>query len=238
MAAHPHRSSRARERSGIHPARGRGRRRLRHRVRRRQRLPRAARRPHRLDLDTDRRPDRRAVSRRSAPAACHPGGEPLADHRLRQPPPSPPAPSSRSRPSSCGASLLPLWQVATLAFLGGVLGISAMIPLRRLLIVRSADELPYPEGTACAQVLRATAADAGGGALDLPRARRRRGREARAGAVDADALGAVPPRARPAQGGAGAGDRARAPGRRLHPRIPAVRDHGVGQPHLGAGSRP
>ena len=57
----------------------------------------------------------------------------------------------------------PLWQVATLAFLGGVLGISAMIPLRRLLIVRSADELPYPEGTACAQVLRATAADAGGG---------------------------------------------------------------------------
>jgi putative OPT family oligopeptide transporter len=57
----------------------------------------------------------------------------------------------------------PLWQVAALAFLGGVLGISAMIPLRRLLIVRSADELPYPEGTACAQVLRATAEDAGGG---------------------------------------------------------------------------
>jgi uncharacterized oligopeptide transporter (OPT) family protein len=53
--------------------------------------------------------------------------------------------------------------VAALAFLGGVLGISAMIPLRRLLIVRSADELPYPEGTACAQVLRATAASAGGG---------------------------------------------------------------------------
>ena len=57
----------------------------------------------------------------------------------------------------------PLWQVAALAFLGGVLGIAAMIPLRRLLIVRSADELPYPEGTACAQVLRATAASAGGG---------------------------------------------------------------------------
>ncbi len=50
----------------------------------------------------------------------------------------------------------PLWQVAALAFLGGVLGIAAMVPLRRLLIVRSADELPYPEGTACAQVLRAT----------------------------------------------------------------------------------
>ena len=57
----------------------------------------------------------------------------------------------------------PLWQVAILALLGGILGISAMVPLRRLLIVRSADELPYPEGTACAQVLKATAAEAGGG---------------------------------------------------------------------------
>ncbi|HSP34286.1 MAG TPA: oligopeptide transporter, OPT family, partial [Thermoanaerobaculia bacterium] len=38
------------------------------------------------------------------------------------------------------------------------LGIAAMVPLRRLLIVRSADELPYPEGTACAEVLRATTA--------------------------------------------------------------------------------
>lgn len=51
----------------------------------------------------------------------------------------------------------PFWQVATLALLGGLLGISAMVPLRRLLIVRSANELPYPEGTACAEVLRATA---------------------------------------------------------------------------------
>jgi putative OPT family oligopeptide transporter len=57
----------------------------------------------------------------------------------------------------------PLWQVAMLALLGGILGICAMVPLRRLLIVRSADELPYPEGTACAQVLRATAASARGG---------------------------------------------------------------------------
>ena len=57
----------------------------------------------------------------------------------------------------------PLWQVAMLAFMGGVLGISAMVPLRRLLIVRSADELPYPEGTACAQVLKATAAQSAGG---------------------------------------------------------------------------
>ncbi|MCU1349727.1 MAG: oligopeptide transporter, family [Acidobacteria bacterium] len=57
----------------------------------------------------------------------------------------------------------PFWQVAILALLGGFLGIAAMIPLRRLLIVRSADELPYPEGTACAEVLRATTDDAAGG---------------------------------------------------------------------------
>lgn len=57
----------------------------------------------------------------------------------------------------------PFWQVAALAFLGAILGISAMIPLRRLLIVKSADELPYPEGTACAEVLRATTAEASGG---------------------------------------------------------------------------
>jgi putative OPT family oligopeptide transporter len=57
----------------------------------------------------------------------------------------------------------PYWQVAVLALLGAILGISAMVPLRRLLIVKSADELPYPEGTACAEVLRATAAEAAGG---------------------------------------------------------------------------
>ncbi|MGZ8867105.1 MAG: OPT family oligopeptide transporter [Thermoanaerobaculia bacterium] len=57
----------------------------------------------------------------------------------------------------------PFWQVAILALLGGLLGIAAMVPLRRLLIVRSADELPYPEGTACAEVLRATTATTGSG---------------------------------------------------------------------------
>ncbi|MGZ8709651.1 MAG: OPT family oligopeptide transporter [Thermoanaerobaculia bacterium] len=57
----------------------------------------------------------------------------------------------------------PFWQVAILALLGGFLGIAAMVPLRRLLIVRSADELPYPEGTACAEVLRATTAKTGSG---------------------------------------------------------------------------
>jgi putative OPT family oligopeptide transporter len=57
----------------------------------------------------------------------------------------------------------PYWQVAILALLGGMLGIAAMIPLRRLLIVRSADELPYPEGTACAEVLRATTSESSAG---------------------------------------------------------------------------
>jgi putative OPT family oligopeptide transporter len=53
----------------------------------------------------------------------------------------------------------PYFQVVALCFLGGVLGISAMIPMRRLLIVQSHAELPYPEGTACAEVLKATTAD-------------------------------------------------------------------------------
>src|SRR5215211_3211659 len=57
----------------------------------------------------------------------------------------------------------PYWQVVGLAFLGAILGICAMVPLRRLLIVKSAGELPYPEGTACAEVLRVTTAEAGGG---------------------------------------------------------------------------
>lgn len=50
----------------------------------------------------------------------------------------------------------PYLQVVVLSYLGAVLGLAAMIPLRRLLIVQSHDELPYPEGTACAEVLRAT----------------------------------------------------------------------------------
>jgi putative OPT family oligopeptide transporter len=56
----------------------------------------------------------------------------------------------------------PYLQVVMLCFLGGLLGLSAMIPLRRMLIVKAHDELPYPEGTACAEVLRATADKATG----------------------------------------------------------------------------
>ncbi len=58
----------------------------------------------------------------------------------------------------------PYLQVVALCFLGGVLGLAAMIPLRRMLIVEGHQELPYPEGTACAEVLRVTATGAGGGA--------------------------------------------------------------------------
>jgi putative OPT family oligopeptide transporter len=58
----------------------------------------------------------------------------------------------------------PYWQVVTLAFLGALLGIAAMVPLRKLLIVDAHRELPYPEGTACAEVLRATDSAAGGAA--------------------------------------------------------------------------
>ena len=50
----------------------------------------------------------------------------------------------------------PYLQVVVLSYLGAVLGLAAMIPLRRLLIVEADKELPYPEGTACAEVLRAT----------------------------------------------------------------------------------
>lgn len=56
----------------------------------------------------------------------------------------------------------PYLQVVTLSFLGALLGIAAMVPLRRLLIVKAHDELPYPEGTACAEVLRATVRETGG----------------------------------------------------------------------------
>ena len=37
--------------------------------------------------------------------------------------------------------------------MGGVLGVLFMIPLRRALIVKEHGVLPYPEGTACAEVL-------------------------------------------------------------------------------------
>jgi len=49
-----------------------------------------------------------------------------------------------------------LLQMTLLALFGGFLGTLFMIPLRRLLIEREHGRLPYPEGTACAEVLLAT----------------------------------------------------------------------------------
>src|ERR671932_541121 len=45
------------------------------------------------------------------------------------------------------------FQIAMLAFAGGILGTLMMVPLRRALIVKEHGVLPYPEGTACADVL-------------------------------------------------------------------------------------
>ncbi len=45
--------------------------------------------------------------------------------------------------------------ILILAAFGGMLGTMMMIPLRRSLIVKEHDTLPYPEGTACASVLQA-----------------------------------------------------------------------------------
>lgn len=48
---------------------------------------------------------------------------------------------------------LDISRVAILATAGGLMGILMMIPLRRALIVNEHGNLPYPEGTACAEVL-------------------------------------------------------------------------------------
>lgn len=52
---------------------------------------------------------------------------------------------------------LELARVLLVAVLGGLLGILLMIPLRRALIVNQHGILKYPEGTACAEVLKAGA---------------------------------------------------------------------------------
>ena len=44
-------------------------------------------------------------------------------------------------------------QITVLAIAGGLLGVLMMVPLRRALIVKEHGVLPYPEGTACADVL-------------------------------------------------------------------------------------
>ncbi|MFZ6773675.1 OPT family oligopeptide transporter [Undibacterium sp. SXout7W] len=54
---------------------------------------------------------------------------------------------------------LEISRVMLVGCLGGLLGILLMIPMRRTMIVEKHLELKYPEGTACAEVLKAAATD-------------------------------------------------------------------------------
>ncbi|MDI6733702.1 MAG: oligopeptide transporter, OPT family [Planctomycetota bacterium] len=56
-------------------------------------------------------------------------------------------------------------QIFIISALGGCFGILFMIPLRRFLIVKEHNNLPYPEGTACAKIL--IAREHGGGKAKL-----------------------------------------------------------------------
>jgi OPT family oligopeptide transporter len=58
-----------------------------------------------------------------------------------------------SNPDS--ANYFNYFTILVLAIFGGILGTLMMIPLRRSLIVKEHGTLPYPEGTACASVLKA-----------------------------------------------------------------------------------
>lgn len=52
-----------------------------------------------------------------------------------------------------GESFFNYFNILAIAAVGGILGVLFMIPLRRSLIVKEHGVLPYPEGTACAEVL-------------------------------------------------------------------------------------
>jgi putative OPT family oligopeptide transporter len=54
---------------------------------------------------------------------------------------------------------LEISRVMLVGVLGGLLGILMMIPMRRTMIVDQHGELKYPEGTACAEVLKAAATE-------------------------------------------------------------------------------
>src|SRR2546428_8930525 len=48
---------------------------------------------------------------------------------------------------------LSLHDALPISFAGGILGVLMMVPVRRALIIKEHGVLPYPEGTACADVL-------------------------------------------------------------------------------------
>lgn len=54
-----------------------------------------------------------------------------------------------------GTQMPSIMEIALIALIGGLLGICFMVPLRKALIVKEHGTLPYPEGTACAEVLLA-----------------------------------------------------------------------------------
>lgn len=54
-------------------------------------------------------------------------------------------------------------EIAVIAICGGLLGVFFMVPLRNALIVQEHGVLPYPEGTACAEVLLAGEKEGSGG---------------------------------------------------------------------------
>ena len=56
---------------------------------------------------------------------------------------------------SSSANYFNYFTILLLAIFGGILGTLMMIPLRKSLIVKEHGVLPYPEGTACASVLKA-----------------------------------------------------------------------------------
>ena len=81
---------------------------------------------------------------------------------------------------------LELTRVMLVAMLGGLLGILMMIPLRRALIVKEHGILKYPEGTACAAVLRPAPSP------ECRAARLARARRPKCARPTAAGLGAVP----------------------------------------------
>jgi putative OPT family oligopeptide transporter len=80
---------------------------------------------------------------------------------------------------------LELTRVLLVAIMGGLLGILMMIPLRRALIVKEHGVLKYPEGTACAAVLKA-------GVDEVSRAAASPSAKAEMAAAEAAGLGKAP----------------------------------------------
>ena len=128
---------------------------LRADLRRLDGLPRAARR-----ADRERRRSRSPCSRSrcSSGSAARRSSRTTSSRRSGRPASrSPRASSSRCRRCSssatAGQGFFNYFQITMLAFAGGILGVLMMVPLRRALIVKEHGVLPYPEGTACADVL-------------------------------------------------------------------------------------